>query len=142
MEANFKTDKKTPKHTEGAAAADRAKYNGDSSSAKRVDHGPTSLTSFDKIAEPSLAPEKCIVSALVYKCVEVPKPHLPPVEVRMLSSAAGGLLPAGTSSTAMRAIFSRPLASWTLGEETKERISRTGRNQLAPPCWRRVIQTK
>ena len=43
-EADVETDKKTRKCTEGTAAADRAKHNGDSSSARRVDHGLT--TSF------------------------------------------------------------------------------------------------
>ena len=48
-EGDVKTDKTTCKRTEGAAAADRAKHNGNSSSARRVDDGPTSLTSFGKI---------------------------------------------------------------------------------------------
>ena len=90
-------DKKTRKRNEGAAAVDRAKHNGDSSSARKVDDGPTSLTSFGEIAEPPVAPKKRIGDSLVNKGAEVPKPHLPPVEVRMLSSAADGLLPAGTA---------------------------------------------
>ena len=57
MEADVRTDKKTRKRTEGAAAADRAKH-GDSSSA-RVDGGPTTLASFGMIAKPLLmTPEK------------------------------------------------------------------------------------
>ena len=55
MEADVETDKTTRKRTEGAPAADRAKHNRDSSSAKKANDGPTSLTSFGKIAEPPLA---------------------------------------------------------------------------------------
>ena len=125
-EADVETDKKTRKCTEGTGAADRAKHNGDSSSARRVDHGPTSLTSSDQIAELPLAPEKCIGDAFVNKCAEVPKPHLPPVEVRVLSSAAGGL-PAGITSTTMRTIFPLPLF---LGASVKRPIKKDSRTNF------------
>ena len=70
-----------------------------------VEDGPTSLTSFGMITEPP-APEQCIDDALVNNNgAEGLKPHLPLVEVCMLSSTAGGLPPAGTASTAMRAIL-------------------------------------
>ena len=52
MKADLKSDMKTRKRTEGAAATDRAKH-GECYST-RVDNGPTSLTSFGKIAEPPL----------------------------------------------------------------------------------------
>ena len=139
MEADVTTDKKTHKRTYDAAA-DRVK-NGDSSSA-RGDNGPTSLTSFDMITEPLLmAPEKCIGDALVNEGAEASKPHLPPLEVRMLPSTAAGLLPIGTASTVMRTIFlpTPLLKSFCL---IKMRTSRTNFNQLAPPCWRKVIETK
>ena len=112
-EVDVESDTKTRKHTEGAAAADRVN-NRDSSSA-RDDDGPTNLISFGMIAEP-LAPEKCIGDALVNNGAEAPKPHLPSIEVRMLSSAAGDLLPAGTASAAMRTIFPLPLLSWVICE--------------------------
>ena len=103
-EADVEPNTKTRKRTESAAAADRTKH-GDSSSAW-VDDGLTSLTSFGMITEPfSLAPAECIGYALVNKDAEAPKPHFPPVEVCMLSSAAGGLMPTGTASTMMRVIF-------------------------------------
>ena len=73
------TDKKTRKRG-GDVAADQAKY-GDSCSARRIDTGPTRLTRVSKIAEPSLAPVKCISDALFNEGAEVAKPHLPPVEV-------------------------------------------------------------
>ena len=93
------------------------------------------------IAEPLLlTPEKCPGDALVNKSAVAQKPHFPLVEVRMLSSTAGGLMPVGTVSTIMRAIFPPPRFSWSLDEETKERTNRTNFNQLAPPFWRKVMQ--
>ena len=113
--------------------------NGDSSSARRFDDGPTSLTRFDMIAEPPALPWRD--DALVDKGAKAPKPCLSPVHMCTLTTA-GGLLPVGTTATAMRTIFPRPLFTWSLGEESKKRTGRTNFNQLAPPCWRRVIQTE
>ena len=127
-EANVETGKKARKRTEGAAAADRANRDGDSSSARRVDDDPRSLTSFGKIAEPSLAPEKCIGDALISKGGEAPKPHISPVEMRMLSSTAGGLLPASIAFIVMRTIFPRPLFSSSLREEAKGKTGLTNFN--------------
>ena len=138
-EADVEPDTKTRKRTEGAAA-DRVK-NGVSSSA-RFDDGPTSLTSFDMIVEPFfMAPENCVGDALVNEDVEAPKPHLLPMEVRMLPSAAGGLLPAGTASTAIRTTF-LPTSLLRIFCLAKRRNSRTNFNQLAPPSWRKVIEMK
>ena len=67
-----------------------------------------------------------------------PKPCLSPAEMRT-RTATGCLLPVGTSSTAMRTIFPRPLGSWSLGE-TKKHTSRI-KYQLVP-FWRKTIQTK
>ena len=55
MKADVKPDTKTRKLTEDAAA-DRVKFNGDSSSARRVDDGSTSLANFGKLAEPPALP--------------------------------------------------------------------------------------
>ena len=76
--------------------------------------------------------------ALVDNNAVAPKSCLSPAEM-CTRTAAGGLLSAGTASTARRTIFPRPFFSWSLGE-TKKRTSRIN-NQLAP-FWRRVIQTK
>ena len=122
-------DTKIRERTEGATV-DRMKY-GDSSSA-RIDDGSTGLNSFSMIAEPLLkAPEKCIGDALVNKDAEAPKSNLPSMEVRMLSFVAGGLLPTGTASTAIRAIFPHRLL---LGPSvTRPRRTRgTNFNKLAP----------
>ena len=99
-EADVPTDKKTRKRAEDASA-DQAKH-GDSCSTKRAHAGPTSLTSFSK-------------DVFADKGAEAPKPHLPPVEVRMLPSAAGRQMSAGTASTAMRTIF--PLSFFLEGSE-------------------------
>ena len=85
------------------AAADRTKH-GNSSSAKRVDVGPTSSTSFVMIAEAPALP--CRDGALD-KGAEAPKPCLSTVEIRTLT-AADDLLPASTASATMRTTFPRP----------------------------------
>ena len=59
-----------------------------------------------------------------------------------MRTPAGGLLLAGTASTVIGTIFSRLLPSWTLDKEARERTSRTNNNHLAPPYWRKAIQTK
>ena len=55
MEADLSADKKTCERTEGAAAAVQAMY-GDSCSAKRVQAGPKSSTSFGVKAESPAPP--------------------------------------------------------------------------------------
>ena len=143
-EAELKSDKESRKRTEGAAA-DGVK-NGDTSFA-RVNDGPTSLTSVGNIAEPP-APKKCLGGALVNKGAEASKPHFPPVEVRMLSSAAGRLLHVGTASTTLRTIFPLLPPSWSLcktekiGKYSSATNCRLNFNQLAPPSLRNVKETK
>ena len=118
-------------------AADRV-ISGDSSSAQ-VDPDPMCLTSFgyDSTGPPALPCSRDDV--LGDKGAAAPKPCFSPIEMRTLT-AAGGVLPTGTASTAMRTIFPRPLFSWNLGE-TKKRIRWTN-NQLVLLYSRRVIQTK
>ena len=77
----------------------------DSFSAKKIDNGPTSLTSFRMMAEPPALPSRD--DALVDKSAAGPKPCLSPVKMRTLT-AVGGLLPASAAFTAMRIIFLRP----------------------------------
>ena len=106
-----------------------------------VGHDLMHLTSFgDDSTEPPI-PEKSIDDALFDEGNEVLKQCPSPVGIRTLT-AAGGLLPASTAFTAIRTIFPRPLFSWSLGEETKGRNDWTSFSQLAPLCWRGVIQTK
>ena len=102
MEADVTPDTKTRKRMKDAAA-DRAKLR-NSCSTKRVDGGPTSLTSFGMKAKSPALPSD---GALVDKGAASPKPCISPVDARMLT-AAGGLLPTGIASTATRRIFHQP----------------------------------
>ena len=88
------------KRTEGAAAADGDKY-GDTSSLWAQEN-PANLTSFGKITKYISAPKNCIGGALANEGAEAPKPYLPLVEVRIISSAASGLLLAGTASKTLK----------------------------------------
>ena len=67
----------------GGATANDENY-GDISSVL-VNDDPMRFTSFGNqgFTKPSLASEKGIGNALVNEGAEAPKPHLPPVEVRM-----------------------------------------------------------
>ena len=100
MEAGVTTDIKTHKLMEDAEA-DQAK-DGNICSAKRVQAGPTSSTSFGMKAEPPALPRWYDV--LVIKGAATPKSCLLPVEMRTLT-AAGGLRPTGKISTATMTIF-------------------------------------
>ena len=99
-EADIVTYKKTRKRTEDAVA-DQAK-SGDSSSARAVE-GPTSSTSFGKIAGFPALPI-CRDDASVDKGAEALKLRLSPVDT-ITPTAASGLLPAGITFVAMRTIF-------------------------------------
>ena len=123
-EADVKLDIKTRERVEGAAADDE-KY-GEISSA-RVDDDPMRLTSFgdQEFTEPSLAPEKDIGDVPVDEGAEAPKPHLPPVEMRMLISTASGLLLTGTASTTLRTVFHPQPPSWSLWKHTKKKGNST-----------------
>ena len=138
-EANVEPGKKTRKRTEGAVAADQAKHKRDSSSVKRVDDGPTSLTSFGKIAESPLAAEKCIGDILVNKGATVSKPHLPP------GGGAYAIIHRRWPTARQHSLYSdedhfSPTAfSWSLGEEPMKRSSPTNFTQLVPLCWREVV---
>ena len=101
MEADVTEDKKTRERTEGASAVVQAKR-GDSCSAKRVQAGPRSSTSFGIKAEPPALPRGDDV--LVDIGTAAPNPCLSSVEVRTLT-AADGLLPIGKASTATMTIF-------------------------------------
>ena len=103
IEADVPADKKTPERTEGAAAAVQAKH-GNSRSAKRVQTGPTSSTSFGgDFTEPSALP--CSRDdALVDNGAAAPKSCLSSLEMRSPTNA-GGLLPTGKASTTTRITF-------------------------------------
>ena len=110
MKAEVKPDKKTRKRMEGAAAADRVISRDDSSA--QVDTDPIRLTRFGNDSARSPALNCSRNDALVDNDAAPTKPCLSPAEMRT-GTAAGGLLSAGTASTAIRTIFSRALPSWT-----------------------------
>ena len=104
MKTDVPADKETSERTEGAAAAVQAKR-GDICSAKRVQAGPKSSTTFGMKVEPPALP--CSDDVLVYNGAAGPKSCLSPLEMRT-TTAAGGLLPAGTVSTATRTTSDQP----------------------------------
>ena len=115
MEADVKSDAKTRMRTEDVAG-DRVII-GDSTSAQ-LDPDPMCLISFGDDSTGPLALPCSRDDALVDKGAATPKPCLSPVQMRTLT-AAGGLLPAGTASTAMKTTFSRPRFCWSLGKTKK-----------------------
>ena len=138
MEADITADEKTRKRTEGAAAAVQAKC-GKSCSAKSVQTGPKSSTSFDMKAEPPAFPHRNDV--MVDIGAAAPKLCLSPVEMRTLT-AISGLLPACKTSTATMTIFQQLPLGFCLTKKIKSRTS----NQYAmdnSSLWKlKIIETK
>ena len=106
MEADVPSYTKTCERTGGAAATVQGKH-GDSCSANQVDPDPMCLTSFgdDSTVPPALPCSRD--DALVGNGAAAPKSCLSLAEIRTLT-AAGGLLHAGTTSTATRTTFDQP----------------------------------
>ena len=153
MEAGGPADTKTRERTEGAATAVQAMH-GDSCSAIRVEPGPkTSSTSFGMKVEPPDLP--CREDVLVEDGAAAPKSCLPSLEMRT-TTAVGGLLPTGETSTATKIIFNEPPLRFSSTKETNSKEtnlwtpvpsawygSSFWRNKLlAFPSCRRVIETK
>ena len=133
-----------------SVGADNDKKCGNISSA-RVDDDPLRLTSLgDESAKP-LALEKGIGDSLVDEGTEAPMAHLhlPPVKVRMLTSAAGGLLLTGTAATTLRTVFPPPPLAWISVKwlrrgttNTSTTTRETDFDQLAPSFHRKLIETE
>ena len=117
MEVDVPADNKTREHTEGAATAVQVNCGG-SCSAKKVLPGPKILTSFGMKAEPLAFPHRDDV--LVENGAAAPKSCLSPLEMRTLT-AAGDLLPTGTTCTATRTTFDQPPLWFCPTEETNLR---------------------
>ena len=97
MEADGAANTKTRECTEGTTTAVQAMY-GDSFSACRVDPGPmTNSTSFGMMTEPPALPYR--EDVVVESGDAAPKSCLSSLEMRT-TTAAGGLLPTGKTSTA------------------------------------------
>ena len=121
MEADVLADKKTYERTEGAAAAVQAKH-GDSCSAKRGQADLMSSTSSGDDFTGPLAHPCSRGDALVGNGAVAPNSCLSPLEMRR-PTAAGGLLPAGKTSTATRIIFFQPCLRFCPTEETNSRTT-------------------
>ena len=144
MEADVPADEKTCERTEGAAKAVQAIRRG-SFSAKSVQDGPKSSTTFGVKAEPSALP--CRDDLLVENGAAAPKSCLSPLEMRT-PKAAGGLLLTGKAFAATRTTSDQPSLWFCLTEETHLRTSILYASyyssfylRAAPSC-RRVIETK
>ena len=151
MEADVPSDTKTHSKRMEDAVAVQAKH-GDSCSANQVDPDPMCLTSFgdDSTGPPALSCSRD--DALVGNGAAAPKSCLSPLEIRT-PTAAGGLLPASTTSTATTTIFDQPPLWFCLAEEINLKTSIQYasyassyyssfwwiNDQLAAPSWWRVI---
>ena len=98
MEADGPANTRTCKRTEGAATAVQA-TRGDSCTAQSVQDGPKTSTCFGMMAEPPDLP--CRDDVLVENGAVSPKSCLPSLEMRS-PTAAGGLVPTGEVSTALK----------------------------------------
>ena len=153
IEADGPANTKTRERTEGAATAVQA-MRGDSCSATRVEPGlNTNLTCFGVLAESPDLPFRDDV--LVENGAASPKLCLPSLEMRT-TTAAGGLLPTGETSTATKITFNEPPLRFSSTKETNLKEtnvwtlvpsawydSRFWKNKLlAAPSCRRVIEQK
>ena len=150
MEADGPANTKTRERTEGAATAVQA-MRGDGFSSRRVEPGPnTSSTSFGVKAEPPALP--CRDDVVVKSGDAAPKSCLPSLEMR-LSTAAGGLVPTGETSTAETTV-NKPLLQFYSTEEEDSKKENLWTSipsawydssfwkLLATPYCRRVVETK
>ena len=149
MEADGQAGTKTRERTEGAATAIQVMH-GDSCCANGVDPGPICSTSFgDNCTGPPTLP--CSrEGVLVDNGAAAPKSCLSSLEMRS-AMTAGGLLPAGETSTATKTIFDHPTLWFCPTEETNLKtsilnVSYFGSfgwiNNQQVPFWPRAIETK
>ena len=145
----MQADIKTRKRTEGVATAVQAMH-GDSCSANRVDTDPMCSTTLGGDSTgPSALP--CLGDdALVGKDAAAPKSCFSPLKIRS-TTAAGGLLTTGETSTALSITFDHAILWFCQTEETVLRTSTPSasydssfwrNNLLAAPSYRRVIETE
>ena len=120
-EADVPSDTKNRQRMEGAAAAVQTK-DGDSCFANQIHPDPVCLASFGDVSTRPPALPSSRDDALVGNGAAAPKSCLSPVEMRMLT-AAGGLLLAGTVSTATMITFSQLLLWFCPTEEIHLRTS-------------------
>ena len=159
MEVDGPANTKTRKRTEDAAAAVQAMCGDSCTTAQRLQDGPmTNSICFGMMTEPPALP--CRDDVVVESGDAAPESCLPSLEMRS-STAAGGLVPTGESSTATETNFNQPPLWFHSTEETdseassKETNLRTSTqyasydssvfqesNLLPAPSGLRVIETK
>ena len=154
MDADGPANTKTRERTEGATTAVQA-MRGDSCTAEqKVRDGSKTSFTFGVEAEP---PDlRCREDVLVEDGAMAPKSCLPSLEMRT-TTAAGGLVPTGKTSTATETNFNQPPLRFCSTEETnlKANCKKTSSpyvsydsspfqdsNLLAAPYCRRVVETK
>ena len=140
MEADGPVNTQTRKRTEGAATVVQAMH-GDSFPACRVDPGPKcNSTSFGIMAKPPALP--CRDDVVVESGDAAPKLCLPSLEMRT-TTAAGGLLPTGKTSTATANFNESPLRLYATEEtiskeanckKTSDSIHLVRQQLLEPAC--------
>ena len=150
MEADGPANTRTRERTEGAATAEQ-EMRGDSFSARRVEPGPRTLTSFGVKAEPPAL--SCREDVLAEGGDVEPKSRLQFLKIRS-STAAGGLVPTGEISTATETAVNKPLLQFYSTEEdnSKKKSLRTSvpspwydssfGKLIASPSGLRAIETK
>ena len=140
MEADVLSDTKPRERTESAVTAVQAKH-GDLFSAKKVQAGPTSSTSFGDnfTGHPALPCSRD--DALVDNGAAASKSCLSPLKM-CTPTAASGLLPARTASAATKTTLDQPPILFCPAEEINLRTS----NQYATDYssfWKmKILQTK
>ena len=127
---------------------------GDSCTTEKVQEGPKTSTSFGVKAEPPALP--CRDDVVVENGDAEPESCLPSLEMRS-STAAGGLVPTGETSTATKTTVNKPLLQFysTEEENSNKKKIRTSTpyvsydssvfqksNLPAAPYCRRVVETK
>ena len=150
METDGPADTKNRERTEGVAKAVQAKH-GDSCATQRVQDGPKILTCFGVMAEPPAPPFRD--NTVVENCAAAPKSCFSPFQMRT-TSAVGGLLPNGKTSTATKTTFNKSPLRLYLTEETDSKETNlwtsvpsawydsSFQKLLAAPSCRRVFETK
>ena len=120
MEADGLANTKTRERTEGAATAVQALHE-DSFSVCQVDPGPKTSTSFGVKAEPRTLP--CRDDVVVESGDAAPKSCLLSLEMRT-TTAAGGSVPTGKTSTAMETTSNEPLSSLSVRHSNLHQLVR------------------
>ena len=114
IEADGPANTKTRECTEGAATAVQAMHGDSCSTAQKVQDGPKTSISFGVMAEPPDLP--CREDVLVEDGATSPESCLPSLEMRS-STAAGGLVSTGETSTATETTVNKPLLQSYSSEE-------------------------